>query len=64
MIDKFSIFKGKRRLHFALLTKVLKLTELQKQRANKFYNFWLPLKKLNFGGKTKIFVLKPTKTKK
>jgi hypothetical protein len=44
MIDKFRIFKGKRRLHFAFLTDLQRFTFLQKQRANKFFNFLVALK--------------------
>jgi len=42
MIDKFSIFKGKRRLHFAFLDDLQKFTLMQKQRANKFFIFFCP----------------------
>jgi len=52
MIDKFRIFKGKRRLHFAFLTDLQIFTKVQKQRANNFYNFLVALKK------TKLLVLK------
>jgi hypothetical protein len=52
MIDKFSIFKGKRRLHFAFLTGLQIFTKVQKQRANKFLNFLVALKK------PKLLVLK------
>jgi len=52
MIYKFSIFKGKRRLHFAFLTDLQIFTLVQKQRANRFYNFLVALKN------TKLLVLK------
>jgi len=51
MIDKFRVFKDKRCLHFAFLTFEQKQTELQKQRANDFYNLFA-LKN------TKLLVLK------